>query len=393
MKKLRIHVINRYFYPVTAGIETNLMEVYGRLAKKGHKVTIHVSRNTLIEKNILTKSEAMQGLKIKRYTFNWYGFFPDIDYSKTDIISLHNFDIFPHFHILLKIMLLRVLGKNSFKLVLTPHGGFNPEWSTFPLLQRTIKRMYHYTLGVWLVNNTVDMIRALSNWEKLEMIKHNVNPNLIKVINNGIEEEAFVDLEKLASKQVKSIVARNQPYIIQVGRIHPIKNYETTIYALTKLPSNLNYLIVGPDQDLQYKKELKKLIKKLKLDKQVKFLGVVKGVDKYYLLKHAEVMVHMAIWESYCNAVHEGMSQGLACIVSNRTALPFLVKDGVNGFCLDPDDSWAVAKKIKFVLDNKSSPIIKAIQKRNIQFAKNHSWENISEEEGNFYRKILESTK
>lgn len=385
--KKTIHVFTRYFYPVASGIETNIFQIYGNLVKNSFDVSIHTSRDTLTEKNILADFEKIDGINVKRYKFNLFGFFPRFDWSKTDIVCLHNFNIFPHFLILLYSLFLKIFREKKFVLILITHGGYNPDWEIFPKFQAIIKKFYHYTLGTFLINKTVDGIRAVSNWERKNMIKHGINPNLIKVINNGIEKEAFYDLEKFASKQVKSIVSRNQPYIIQVGRIHPIKNYETAIRALAELPKNLNFLIVGPDQDLQYKVELQNLIKKLELEKRIKFLGVVRGVDKYYLLKHAELMVHMANWEAFCNTVHEGMSQGRVCIVSDHPSMSTLVKNQINGYILAPKDYLGLTKIIVKVLQNNS--LKKSIGKINTKFAKNHSWENIAGKVESFYLKTL----
>lgn len=388
-KKLKIDVVNRYFYPVTAGIETCLLETYPRLKQIGWDVTIHVSQSTLTQKNCLPRTDNVKNIPILRYPLGKFGFFPKIDWANTDIVSLNNFDVFPHFQILVFCLFLKLLGKKKFALILAPHGGFTPEWSIFSKIQTYIKKTYHFTLGTMLINLVVDKIQAVSEWENREIISHGVNPNLIKVINNGVEHEAFVNLEKLASKKIKSVVSENKPYIIQIGRIHPIKNYETTIKALAKLPKNLNYLIVGPEQNKEYKLQLEKLIKKLDLSNQVKFLGVVKGVDKYYLLKQAEMMVHMATWEAYCNTVHEGMSQGLVCIVSKDTALEDLIVNGVNGYCLYFDDYEGLARKIEFVLKNKNSAEILEMKKRNKDFAASHSWQNAAEKIERFYLEIL----
>lgn len=385
MKK-SIDVIVKYFYPVMAGIEVNIMETYSRLADKWD-VTIHTSANTYLGRNILPKSESIWGLNIKRYPFNWYGFFPEVNYLKTDIVALHNFDIFPHLHILIRILILKMLGRKNFKLVLTPHGGFNPEWSTFSRLQVWIKKNYHYVLGVKLINATVDLVRAVSEWEKQEMRYKGIKRELIKVIDNGIEDEAYMDVDKLASLKIKKQVDKFGKYIIQIGRVYSIKNYETTIKALTKVSKEINYVIVGSTQDQVYLDTLKDLIKRLGLEKRVFFTGVIKGIDKYYLIKHAQMMVHMALWESYCNVVHEGLSQGLVCIVAKNTALPYLIKDGVNGYWVETKDYEAVAKKINYVLENKDSNFIRRMQKRNAKYGLENSWCSVADAMDQWFKK------
>ena len=221
---LSVEVINKYFYPVAAGIETNTLEVYSNMAKNGWNVTIHTSKNTLTEKDCLKREETIRGLKVKRYYFGNFGFFPEIDWKKTKCVALHNFNIFPHLFLLLYCLVLKILGRKEFKVFLTPHG-FTPYWSQFPKWLKVIKKIYQDTLGIFLINAVVDGVRAVSDWEKDEIIARGVNPKLVETISNGIENEAFINLEKFASHKIKTTVQQNQSYIIQIGRIHPIKNY------------------------------------------------------------------------------------------------------------------------------------------------------------------------
>ena len=314
MKNRRIDIIVKYFYPVAAGIETNIMETYSVLQKNGWDVNIHTTRDTLTSKNTLAKGDSLRGLDVLRYPSSFIGFVPNIDWKNADLICLHNFNVFPHFFIMLYTLGLKLFGRKKFKLILTPHGGFNPEWSTFPVAHRYIKKLYHYTLGALLINLSVDCVRAVSEWEKNEIIIHGVTKEIVKMIPNGIENEAYINVDKKASQNIKDKVAQYGRYIIQVGRIYPIKNYETTIKSMVHIPKDVKYIIVGPKDHIMgkedYEANLKKLAKDLGVSKRVIFAGVLRGVDKYYIIKHAQMMVHMALWESFCNVVHEGLSQG-----------------------------------------------------------------------------------
>ncbi|MBI1863727.1 glycosyltransferase family 4 protein [Candidatus Woesebacteria bacterium] len=374
MKNKKIDLIVKYFYPVAAGIETNTLETYSILAKEGFNVIIHTSINSLVEKNIYKNYEEYRGLKIKRFEFNKYLLNPKIDYKNSDIIALHNFDVLPHLTIMLKSLFFKILGKKNYKLILTPHGGFNPEWSIFKPQIALAKSIYHFTLGTFLINLTVDSVRAVSEWERQEIIKKGVNPSKVVVISNGLEDEAFKDVENLASNDIKQKVKSFGKYIIQIGRVYPIKNYETTIKALAKCPKDLKYIIAGPIANENYKTKLDNLIKKLNLKNRVIFVGVIRGIDKYYLIKHAQIMVHMAIWESFCNVVHEGLSQGLPIIVANNTALPYIIKNNVNGYCVETKNYQKLASKIDFILKNMNGKEIKDMKKRNKNVGTDESW-------------------
>ena len=385
----QISIIVKYFYPVAAGIETNIMETYTVLQKKGWNIEVHTSRDTLTEKNVLKEKELIRGLTVIRYPFTKFAYFPEIDWDKVSIVALHNFDIFPHLKILSYVLALKILRRKKFQLVLTPHGGYTPEWSIFPPIQRVIKKIYHLTLGGILINSTVDVVRAVSDWEKDEIIKYGVKKSLVAVIPNGVEQEAYANVDAHASDEIKERVKSFGKYIIQVGRVYPIKNYETTIRALAKINSSIKFVIVGPEDHVMgksdYKEELLHLAKSLKVENRVIFAGVLRGVDKYYIIGKAQMMVHMAIWESFCNVVHEGLSQGLVCIVANNTALPYLIKNKINGFCVETRDMNAVANKIQYVLDNKNSKIISEMEARNKIYGLENSWEKVAQEVDKLY--------
>ncbi|HEX8923944.1 MAG TPA: glycosyltransferase, partial [Patescibacteria group bacterium] len=296
-----------------------------------------------------------------------------------------NFNVFPHFQIMLRTIWLKLLRKKSYALFLTPHGGFNPEWSIFSFPVRFFKSFYHFTVGALLINLSVDGVRAVSEWERHEMLLKHLNPHLLKTISNGLEDEAYIDVDASASPDIKSQVALWGKYLIQIGRVYRIKNYETTLRALPLLPTDINYVIVGPVGDEQYKLKLLKLIDDLNIQNRVFFAGVIRGVDKYYVIRHSEMMVHMAVWESYCNVIHEAMSQGKVVLAADNTAMPLLIKNETNGFCLPTFDHRLLAKNIIKLLDPGSIDLKHRIESNNRRIGLNDSWNQVARRMSDFY--------
>lgn len=386
--KPKIHVITKYFLPVIAGIEVNILETYSVLVKNGWDVTIHTSKDVYLQKNSLPDSEEIRGLKIKRYLFRWFGFFPEISWKEGELIALHNFDIFPHLHLLLWALFLKIVGRKKFSLVLTPHGGFNPEWSIFSPLQTFVKKTYTYTLGAWLINVCVDAIRAVSEWEKAEMIIKGINSQKVFTIANGLENEALSKDETQVGPKLKNQVKSYGRYLFGDARIYSIKNLETIVKALPLIPADIKFVNIGMVGNQNYLQTLKDIAANLGVADRVIFPGVIRGQEKYYLYRHALMFVHMAKWESFCNVVHQAISQGLICLVANNTALPFLVKDKINGFLIDTYDHKMLSHKINYVLDQKNSREIAKIKKHNLTTGRGNSWANVAQKMADLYQRL-----
>src|SRR3989338_5607147 len=353
--KKTIHVIAEYFYPVTSGMEVNMLETYKNLVQNGWDVIVHTTNSTHIEKGVLRTFERINGIKINRYGSKTYRYLPfifKIKLNRGDKITLHGNDIFPFFYFYFFAIVSKLFGKKHFYLFFTPHGLYDQVTGNEASLKVKAKKLIDFKFGSFLINKAVNGVRAVSEWERNVLIEAGINSTKTKAITNGIEDEAFADLQKLASKEVKGKIKRIGKYIIQIGRIQTYKNYEVVIRSLKLLPEDVNFLVVGLDYSKSYREKLDDLITDLKLESRVHIISNLNKVDKYYAINKSQLMVHMSKLEGFCNAVHEGISQGLVCIVSNTTALPYLIKDGVNGYCLAPNDFKAVAEKIK-VWDHK----------------------------------------
>lgn len=347
-----IDVITTYFYPVTAGIETNILETYSELVRLGWSVNVHTSASTLDAKNNLASSDSVRGINIIRYRIGVFGYIPVLNFSSSSLICLHNFNVVPHIYIYLFSWLRRIVGLPTPKIFLTPHGGFTPEWQTFPWIARTIKRLYHRYVGLWLINTQTSLVRAISPWEKRALIRQGVNPRRVVLIKNGLDKAASLDHERLANPETKKKVADLGRYFVAVGRIAPIKNYETMIRAVALLPKGTKLAIVGPVQDAAYLERLEGLARSLHISERIKFLGTLHGSDKYYVVRHAICQIHLARWESFCNVVYEAKSLGQICVVADNTALTSLIKNRHDGFVTGTYDVHQLANILGAIQDN-----------------------------------------
>lgn len=78
-------VITKYFYPVVASIENNIIQTYTILQNTlGWNVMIHTPKDTYIKKDCLSPEETINTLTVNRYQTGMFGFNPDLDWKNND---------------------------------------------------------------------------------------------------------------------------------------------------------------------------------------------------------------------------------------------------------------------------------------------------------------------
>jgi len=173
----------------------------------------------------------------------------------------------------------------------------------------------------------------------------------IKVVGQG------VDVNKLKAESYKVESQEEKFKIITVGRISPVKDYETLIKAVELLCSNklffrLQVDIIGgaglPDQK-KYLNKLKKAVKDKKLDNVVNFVGAVPNKDIARYLKSADIFVNMSHTGSLDKAILEAMACGLPVLTCNE-ALKDVLSKYKEALMYIKGDYKELAKKIKLLL-------------------------------------------
>ena len=136
--------------------------------------------------------------------------------------------------------------------------------------------------------------------------------------------------------------------LITVARMAWQKGHEFAIDAVAKARAAgipVEYIIVG---DGEYKLAVTFAAHQWGLleNQVVKFTGVVPREQVVAYLHEADIMIHAALEEGFCNAVIEGQAAELPVIVSDAGGLPENVEDGVTGFVVPRRDPDAMAEKI-----------------------------------------------
>lgn len=214
---------------------------------------------------------------------------------------------------------------------------------------------------------------SVSNSLRLHALSLGVPPNRTKVIGNGVDTDKFYPLEKTAMRK-KLGISNEEKVLITVGGLVERKGFHRVIEAMPKLIKQnpkLTYLIVGgPSAEGDWTEKLHNMVKELKLQNHVRFLGSLAPMQLKEVLSAADIFVLSTRNEGWANVILEAMACGLPVIATDVGGNSEVVSDNTLGQIIPFDDK----QQLKNVLDEALNK--KWDREGIIQYAKNNSWDN-----------------
>lgn len=109
--------------------------------------------------------------------------------------------------------------------------------------------------------------------------------------------------------------------------------------------------IIGKVVDNDYFSNLKKYIEENRLN--VRFTGFIETEEMDNILSTTDVFVFPSLLEGYGMALVEAQVYGLPIVSFDNSAMPYTVRDGENGFCVETGDIKAFANAIQKIVENR----------------------------------------
>jgi len=154
-------------------------------------------------------------------------------------------------------------------------------------------------------------------------------------------------------QQITQQYSLPQKYILYVGTVEPRKNIDGLLRAfrhlLDKYSISDTALVIAGGFGWLYE-ETMQVVKELKLEESVQFLGRVPDEDLHSLYVGARCHVHVAHYEGFGLTPLEAMACGTPTIVSNTSSLPEVVGDAA--LLVDPGDAEEIAIAMHRLLTN-----------------------------------------
>lgn len=334
---------------------------------------VHVASNGMEQ---LPNVDCKFNLPFERSPFKANNF---LAYKKLkSLLNLHNYKLI-HCHTPMGGVVTRLAAnksrKNGTRVIYTAHGFHF--YKGAPL-----KNWALYYPIEYLLSGATDTLVTI-NKEDYSKARQTFKTKDIKYIPGvGVDLEKFIkDCVKKEAKRTELGIAQDSFCVLSVGELNENKNHEVIIKAIAKLNNpQISYIIcgVGESED-----KLKKLIKSLNLESQIKLVGYRKDIVE--ICKISDVFAFPSLREGLPLSLMEAMASGLPTICSRIRGNVDLVNENKGGFLVEPRDIDGYAEAIKELYN---SPILrKNFSQYNLEYIKAFSFNEVLEDMTNLYKK------
>lgn len=218
-------------------------------------------------------------------------------------------------------------------------------------------------------------------YERLASKKVNIIPLAVDV-NVFHPNDMYLSRKKLG-------IDKNCKILLCVSRIDPVKGIDILIKSFAQLDNeSLTLMIIGGYKAPNpYQTKLLKLVKKLKLEEKVHFIGAIPHGDLVSYYNSSDLVVVPSLYESFGLVTLEGFATEKPIIASNVGGLASIIVDEVNGILFEPNNVTDLRDKINLILNNKL--LRDQIAKQAFLDVNKYSWDTTANHVFQVYENLL----
>jgi len=167
-----------------------------------------------------------------------------------------------------------------------------------------------------------------------------------------------------------------KPVILMTKSLSPEYNYicalKSFMLILTKFPS-AKLIIAGKDRS--DKNNIVNFIKNNKI-RNITFLGEIEYSKMPEIYNEADILLNTTNTDNFPRCILEAFASGLVVVATKVGGIPYMIKDGINGLLVEPNNPLEVSQKIIYLLDN---PAISSNISENARkiFEENYTWNKV----------------
>lgn len=212
----------------------------------------------------------------------------------------------------------------------------------------------------------------------------------VLVIGHGIDTERFRPAPSPPGDAARKTV-------LAVGRIAPIKNYETLIEAAGQIVSqraDVDFLVAGGVQAAgldAYFDGLRALAAKRELAERFRFLGPLPHGDMPDLYRRAAIAVNLCPTGGLDKAVLEGLAAGVPTVLCNRSFAP-LLGDEAEQALIPEGDAAALAGRLNALLEAPDRDRMEIASKLRERVVAQHGLEGLADRLVQVFREVRDES-
>ena len=233
-----------------------------------------------------------------------------------------------------------------------------------------------------------DHILALTAPEKALLSElYGVKPDKVSVVPGGIDLQVFRPTGREQARK-ELMLSANEPIVLYVGRMEPLKGLDILIRALSLLPESRTHCLVvgGNATDDGEMAQLRILAQELSIAPRMSFLGPVEheNLPRYYAA--ADVTAVPSRYESFGLVALESLACGTPVVASEGGGLPTIVEHGVNGLLVSDFDPARFSDSLGLLLRDEG--LRASMSKEAVTTAKGFAWPGITSQVLDLYRQL-----
>lgn len=195
-----------------------------------------------------------------------------------------------------------------------------------------------------------NLVRVISHAIFNQIREQGIPENKIRLVSLRVDLNQFDPLSILRIDSSGDKMWINIGYI---GRLVDGKGLEDLLEAIAILKSQnlkFNCLIFGSGP---LKEKLKKMAEDLGIAEKIEWRGFVPYTKVPEALAQIDIFVYPSWHEGFGRSIMEALAMEKTVVATRVGGIPDLIKDGENGFLIEPHNPSAIAEKIKELLENK----------------------------------------
>ena len=315
------------------GAETVLLELASKVSRERYRSLAFLPEGNWLPGKLHERGVPYVIAKSK----TWYDLIRDM----RSLVRAEGVDLI-HSHLDDQNFSTSVVGKlTGCKTIVTYHGA--PRLARQQGLRRKIK--------AWVPQRFATEITVVSDYLRNTLVESGFPPHRTHRVYNG------VDLGRFASGEAANLrgalgLPPHAKLVGMVANLRQAKGYEYFVQsarAVVDVIPESYFLAVGETAEAMLAR-LQDLVRQLKLDARVSFLGFRK--DVHGILRDLDVFVLTSTNEGLSISTIEAMAAGKPVVVTRSGGPEEIVEDGITGYLVPPADAGALAARVCEILRN-----------------------------------------